>query len=393
MLDRDELTATITRSIKQFPVVALVGPRQCGKTTIARTLVPPGGPNYFDLERSIDVRRVEDPMLAFAPLKGLVVIDEVQHAPEIFKVLRVMADERPRRRRFLVLGSASPALLKQTSESLAGRICVVEMAGFTLTECGADIDRRWHRGGMPRAWLARTDAEAMTWLREFVDTIAQRDVPAFDSRIPALQIHRLLSMLAHYHGQTLNASAIAASLGVSPPSVRRYADLLTDMFHIRQLQPWHENLSKRQVKAPKLLIRDTGVLHHLLGAQSRAQLLRDPRLGASWEGLVIEELLARAKHESAYWWATHQGAELDLMLFSKGLRFGVEVKRSDAPGMTRSIATALSDLKLERVTIVAPVAHAYDVAERVGVVPFADVIRDPDLVVAAQPRKRPARRK
>ena len=216
-------------------------------------------------------------MLAFGPLKGLIVLDEVQHAPEIFKVLRVLADERPIRRRFLVLGSASPALLRQSSESLAGRIRAIEMSGLSVAESGADHDRRWLRGGLPRALLARTDADAMEWLTAFIDTITRRDVPSFDSRLPASQIQRLLAMLAHYHGQTLNASAIAASIGIAAPSVRRYVDLLTDLFHVRQLLPWHENLSKRQVKSPKLLIRDSGLFHRLAGIESMAQLLRDPR--------------------------------------------------------------------------------------------------------------------
>lgn len=327
-------------------------------------------------------------MLALGPLRGLVVLDEVQHAPEIFRVLRVLADERPLRRRILVLGSASPALLRQSSESLAGRIHVIEMAGFTAEESGAQkLDRRWFRGGLPRSFLARSDADAMTWLEQFIDTVARRDVHALESRVPDAQTRRLFAMIAHYHGQTLNLAAIAGSTGLSAPTVRRYIDLLTDLFHVRQLQPWHENVAKRQVRTPKAYIRDSGILHRLLGISTPDDLLRNPRLGASWEGLVIEEIIARVPHEGAYFWATHQGAELDLLLLRSGRRYGVEVKRSDSPGMTNSIEIARTDLGLERTSIIAPVPHAYDVADRVRVIPFGDVVADPALVVGGGPRR------
>lgn len=399
MISRSDLATEVDRALAKHPVVALVGPRQCGKTTLARTRLDPRSENYFDLERPADAQRLRDPMLAIQPLRGLVVIDEVQHAPEVFRSLRVLADERPLRRRVLVLGSASPTLLQQTSESLAGRVRVVEMGGFTLRECGdRPVERRWLRGGLPRAYLARSARDSMEWLDEFIDTIARRDIPSFGLRLAATESRRLLSMLAHYHGQTLNASSIAKSLGISPPTVRSYVDLLMDLFHVRQLQPWHANVAKRQVRSPKILIRDSGMLHRLLAIGGMAQLLRDPRLGASWEGFVIEEILAglRARRfgGEAYWWSTHQEAELDLLLVEGRRRVGVEIKRSDAPGMTRSIAIAMEDLELEAVTIVAPVEVGYDVAAKVRVVPFSEIAARPELVLegprsTGAPRRRP----
>ena len=389
MIERQAIASRLDAALRRFPVVALVGPRQCGKTTLARTLLSPTSSNYFDLERPTDEARLKEPMLALEPLKGLVVLDEVQHAPEVFRVLRVLADERPLRRRILVLGSASPALLRQGSESLAGRIHVIEMSGFTGEECGAGkLDRRWFRGGLPRSFLARSDADAAMWLDQFIDTVTRRDIPALESRIPDAQAKRLLAMIAHYHGQTLNVAVIAAAIGLSAPTVRRYIDLLTDLFHVRQLRPWHENLAKRQVRSPKIYIRDSGMLHRLIGIPTADELLRNPRLGASWEGLVIEEIASRAPADEVHWWATHQGAELDLLLLRGGRRYGVEIKRSDAPGMTKSIEIARTDLGLERVTIVAPVPHAYDVADGVRVVPFADVVAEPTIVVGGERGRR-----
>jgi predicted AAA+ superfamily ATPase len=389
MLERPALAAELRRGLRDFPVVALVGPRQCGKTTMARGIVPPGSPSYFDLESPADLRRLAEPMTALGALEGTIVVDEVQRAPDLFPVLRVLADERPLRRRVLVLGSASPGLLRQTSESLAGRVRVIEMGGFDLRECGiGKLDRRWLRGGYPRAFLARTERATFEWLDEFVRSLVERDLPFMDSRMPAAELRRLLAMLAHYHGQTLNTSELASSLGVARETVRRYVDLLAGLFHLRQLQPWFENLGKRQVKSGRLLFRDTGVLHAVMGIRSRRELLVHPRLGASWEGFALEEVLRQVPHDEAYWWATYQGAELDLLLFRKGRRFGVEVKRADAPRMTPSIATALRDLKLDAVTVIAPVAKPYAVDAFVRVISLEQVLEDPEqLVIARQPRR------
>ena len=292
-LQRRELADTVSGALTRFPVVALVGPRQCGKSTLARTLVKPDSEHYFDLERPDDLRRLSDPMTVLQRLRGTIVLDEVQRAPELFPVLRVLSDERPLRRRLLVLGSASPQLLRQSSESLAGRLRVIEMSGFTLDECGRKrTERRWLRGGFPNSFLAHDDRGAFEWLHAFLRSIAERDLPGEDARLDATAITRLLAMLAHYHGKTLNVSAIASSLGINGPTVRRYVDLLTGLFHLRQLQPWTENMAKRQVRSPKLIYRDSGVFHELLGVRSMAELERHPSLGASWEGFVIEEILA-----------------------------------------------------------------------------------------------------
>ena len=389
MLDRPALTMELRRGLRDFPVVALVGPRQCGKTTMARGIVHPRSSGYFDLESPADALRLSEPMAALTALNGTIVIDEVQRAPDLFPVLRVLADERPLRRRLLVLGSASPRLLRQTSESLAGRVRVIEMGGFDLGECGTrKLDRRWLRGGFPRAFLARTDRAAFEWLDEFVRSVVERDLPFMDSRMPAAELRRLLSMLAHYHGQTLNTSDVASSLGVARETVRRYVDLLVGLFHLRQLQPWFENLGKRQVKSGRLFFRDTGVLHAVMGIRSRGDLLLHPRLGASWEGFAIEEVLRHVPHDEAYWWSTHQGAEMDLLLFRKGRRFGVEVKRADAPQLTSSIRAAIRDLKLDGVTIVAPITKPYAVNVNVRVTSLEQVVGDPEQLVSARRQRR-----
>jgi len=395
MLPRAALLAEVQKSLVAAPVVAVVGPRQCGKTTLARSIVNPRSANYFDLESPRSAARLTEPLTALEALQGTIVIDEVQRRPDLFPVLRVLADERPTRRRILVLGSSSPKLLQQSSESLAGRVRVIEMSPFTVHETQHSakrarkngIDARWLRGGFPRSFLAADDAAAFEWLTDFVRSIVERDLSEHASRMPWTERRRLVAMFAHYHGQTTDLTAIASALRISRDTVRRYLDLLTDLFHVRQLQPWFENISKRQVKSPRLYFRDTGVLHSLLGIESRDDLLLHPRLGASWEGFVIEEILSRTPHREAYWWSTQSGAELDLVLMQGTKRFGVEVKHADAPAMTKSIGIAMNDLSLECVTIVAPVRIGYDVAERVRVVPFEEIVEDPELVVRSKRRK------
>ncbi len=370
MIQRPQPLSTLQAALRRSRVVALVGPRQCGKTTLAQTFLRPASLNYFDLEDPATLAQLSEPMAALASLKGLVVIDEVQRRPELFPVLRVLADRRPLPARFLILGSASPELLRQSSESLAGRLEVVELSGFGLAELGVDkLDRLWLRGGFPRSCLARSAQASFVWRRQFIQTFLERDVPQIGSQVPAPTLLRFWTMLAHYHGQVWNAAEPARSLGVSEPTVRRYLDLLTGLFMVRQLPPWHENLGKRQVKSPKLYLRDSGLLHQLLGLRTPSELRAHPKLGASWEGFVLEEVLRTVQPDEAYFWATHQGAELDLLLFVRGQRYGVEIKRQDAPRLTPSMKSAMHDLHLKQLVTLYPGERSYAIAPRVHAVP------------------------
>jgi hypothetical protein len=368
---QDELRAALARS----PAVALIGPRQVGKTTLARSLLGADSANYFDLEDPQVEAQLAAPMTALKDLRGLVVIDEVQHAPDLFKVLRVLIDRPGDPARFLVLGSASPALLRQTSESLAGRVEVIETGGFTLDETGVDQGAvLWWRGGFPRSYTAADDAVSRVWRREFIRTVVERDLPQLGLGAPAPAMHRFWSMLAHYHGQVWNAADPARSLGVNESTVRRYLDWLTQAFLVRQLPPWHANLGKRQVKAPKVYVRDSGLLHELLGLESAAALARHPKSGASWEGFALDQVLRIAKPDAAYFWATHAGAELDLLMLKDGRRIGVEFKRSDAPNLTASMRVAMVDLELEALYVVYPGTRRYRLAPRVEAVPLAALV-------------------
>jgi uncharacterized protein len=362
--------SAVRRALARGRVVLLAGPRQAGKTTLARQIVHPSSPRYFDLENPLDLRRLDEPMSALDGLRGTIVLDEIQRRPDLFPVLRVLADRRPAPAKFLVLGSASGDLLRQSSESLAGRLEVIELGGFTLDEVGRPaIERLWRRGGFPRAFLARTEADALAWRDQFVRTFLERDLPLLGGPSAPATLLRFWTMIAHYHGQVWNHAEPARSLGVSQPTVRRYLDLLTSVFMVRQLQPWHENLAKRQVKAPKVYIRDSGLLHQLLGIRSQADLARHPKLGASWEGFLIDLLIRHLRPDEQYFWATHQGAELDLLCPHRGKRHGFEIKRADAPAMTPSMRIALSDLRLDTLTVIYPGARRYTLAPRVTVVP------------------------
>ena len=375
MIARPTLLHHVRAALRRSRVVALLGPRQCGKTTLARHLVPVDSPNYFDLEDPATLARLEQPMVALAPLKGVVVIDEVQRRPELFPTLRVLADRRPLPARFLILGSASPPLLRQSSESLAGRIERVLMSGLSLREVGLPAwARHWVRGGFPRAFLARTEIDSLTWRANFIHDMLGRDVPQWGITAPSATLRRFWTMLAHYHGGLWNAAEPARSLGVTEPTTRRYLDILTDLFMVRQLQPWHANLKKRQVKAPKMYVRDSGLLHHLLGIRSERELLSHPKCGASWEGYVIEETLKTVDPDEAYFWATHGGAEIDLVLVKAGRRFGVECKRVDAPRLTPSLRIALEDVGLQQIAVVYPGTRRYRLAERIAAVPMREVL-------------------
>lgn len=374
MIDRARIVSELRSALARSRVVVLTGPRQCGKTTLARVLVSPDSPNYFDLEEPGSLARLEEPMTALGSLTGLVVIDEIQRRPDLFPVLRVLADRSERPARFLVLGSASGDLLRQSSESLAGRMEQLRIGGFSLVELGTEAARElWERGGFPLSFLAPTEAESVAWRKAFVQTLLERDLPQWGVRVPATALRRFWAMLAHYHGQTWNAREPARALGVNESTTRRYLDLLTDAFMVRQLQPWHANLAKRQVKSPKIYVRDSGLLHLLLGVDSTKALLEHPKVGASWEGFVVEQLLLTQAHDDAYFWATHQGAEIDLILRRGDTLFGVECKRSDAPRMTPSIRNALDDLGLERVAVIYPGTKRYPLADRVEAIPITAI--------------------
>jgi predicted AAA+ superfamily ATPase len=373
-LERAGLEKHIQRTIRANPVTALIGPRQCGKTAVARRIAAGARVAYFDLEDPVSQRRLAEPMTALRFLRGLVVIDEVQRQPGLFPVLRVLADRAPLPARFLLLGSASPELLRQGSETLAGRIAFLEMSGFSGEEVGASGWRKlWWRGGFPRSFLAGSEAASRAWREEFIRTFLERDIREFGVQIPAPALRRLWMMLAHYHGQTWSASEIARSLGESHTTVKRHLDILTGALMVRQLQPWHENLGKRQVKSPKIYLRDTGLLHTLLGVDSFRALAGHPKLGASWEGFVVEEVIRRVSERNAWFWATQSGAELDLLFTLRGKRYGVEVKYADAPALTKSMRIAREDLKLRRLLVVYPGPEPYDLDEHTRVIPFEDL--------------------
>ena len=375
MIERITDMQLIHTALRRSRVVALLGPRQCGKTTLARELVPPRSLNYFDLEDPQSVARLAEPATALRPLKGLVVLDEVQRRPELFPLLRVLADRKPLTARFLILGSASPELLKQSSETLAGRVETVHLEGFRLADLGPRAQgRHWLRGGFPLSYTARSEADSVAWRRHFLETFLERDIPQLGIEIPAAALRRFWNMLAHYHAQIWNGAEFARALAVSEPTVRRYLDLLTGVFMVRQLQPWFENLGKRQVKAPKVYVRDSGLLHSLLGINDQRSLELHPKIGASWEGYAIEEILKALRPEQAYFWATHQGAELDLLLFKYGRRIGFECKRQDAPTLTPSMRIAMHDLKLDRLIAVYPGDQRYPLGKRMEAVPLAELV-------------------
>jgi uncharacterized protein len=374
MISRQPILDTLRSALERSWIVVLTGPRQCGKTTLARTLVPEESANYFDLEDPASLARLSEPMTALAPLRGLVVIDEVQRRPELFPVLRVLADRRATPGQFLILGSASGELLRQSSESLAGRAERITMGGFTLAELGASAENRlWMRGGFPLSYLAARDSDSEIWRKNFIQSLLETDFPQWGVKIPSAALLRFWSMLAHYHGQIWNAAEPARALGVSESTARRYLDLLADAYMIRVLQPYHANIAKRQIKSPKIYFRDSGLLHQLLGISTDKALFTHPKAGASWEGFVIEQTLAVGQPTEAYFWATHQGAEIDLVVRKGGMLLGIECKRIDAPRMTPSIRIALDDLGLDRVAVIYPGSKRYPIANRVEAVPLGSM--------------------
>ena len=379
MLIRHAKYEEVSRALKRSRVVLLSGPRQCGKTTLARQFVAPDSLNYLDCENPLDMQRIDSAMLTLGELRGLVVIDEIQRKPELFPILRVLADRPDQPATFLILGSTSGRISGQASESLAGRIETVVLDGFRINEVEPkDVSELWVRGGFPLSFLASSEVDSNIWRRNFVLTFLERDLAALGIQVQSSAMFRFWNMIAHYHGQTWKAAEPSRALNTSERNVREYLDALTDTFMIRQLQPYHANIAKRQIKAPKLYFRDSGLLHHFLNVQSMRDLYLHPRLGASWEGFAIENVLSSVQHSAAWFWGTHAGAEIDLVLHTRGVLVGIEIKRIDAPRLTPSMKTALVDLELDRIIVLYPGNKAYALHDKVQAIPFLDFCTNPD---------------
>ena len=381
MIDRPGYLNQLARAVRRSPITALVGPRQCGKTTLARIYAQGKRAAFFDLDSQLDSNRLQNPQLMLGSLQGLVVIDEIQAMPELFRVLRVLVDRPGNTARFLILGSASPDVVKNVSETLAGRIEFVELSGFALQETGIDSSNvLWLRGGFPRSFLARKDGDSLAWREGFIHTFLARDIPQLGISIPPAAMRRFWTMLAHYHGQTWNASELGRSLNLSDKTVRSYLDILTGTFMVRQLQPWYENLGKRQVKAPKIYLRDSGLLHALLNLPDSRTLHSYPRVGASWEGFALEQILGLINPSQAFFWATHSGAEIDLFFIHRGRRYGIECKFSETPKITKSMNQALESLNLTRLWVVYPGENSYPLSKQISAWPMKDIVALPKQI-------------
>jgi predicted AAA+ superfamily ATPase len=375
MIKRHSVIQRLDDSIKHFRVTALLGPRQCGKTTLARTLNVARG-NYFDLEDPLDQARLQNPRDVLGGLRGLVIIDEFQRQPDLFPILRVLADREDQPARFLILGSASPRLMKGASESLAGRVNFIHMGGLNCEEVGTSTrNRLWLRGGFPESYLAASDAVSSRWRRSFIRTFLYQDIPSFGIDVSPERLRRFWIMAAHYHGQTWNSSAIAKSLDISHTTARSYLDILTDSYVMRQLPPYVTNLGKRVVKAPKVYLRDSGLLHSLLQIETLADLQSNPRYGASWEGFALEQLCSVLDLEAdgIYFWGTHGGAEMDLIVEHGGKRYGFEFKVTEKPGVTHSMTIARTDLGLEKVYLVYPGQLSFPLRAGMETLGYADI--------------------
>ncbi len=379
LIPRTEEIKSLLVLLKRNPVVAILGPRQCGKTTLSRQLAGrwPSSATFFDMENPQDIRRLDDPLLALEDCKGLVIIDEIQRLPALFPVLRVLADRSSRTRtKYLILGSASRDLIRQSSESLAGRISYFELGGFSLGLVGhAKAERLWIRGMFPRSFLAPSESASYQWRQDFIATFLERDIPQLGINIPARSLRRFWTMLAHYHGQVFNASEIGKSLEVSDHTAQRYLDLLSGTFMIRQLRPWFYNTKKRLIKRPKLYFRDSGLLHALLSLESKKDVLSHPKLGASWEGFALEQAITslRLREEEVFFWGVHTSAEIDMLFTRKGGFYGIEVKYAQAPSLTPSMRSALKELSLKHLWIIYPGKESYPLARNVTAIPLGAV--------------------
>ena len=374
MIPRPFYMDRLNNAVRRSPVTALLGPRQCGKTTLARMFGQGKKAVFFDLESEPDLRRLQNPELMLGSLEGLVILDEVQVMPELFNVLRILVDRPENKARFLILGSASSDIIKNVSETLAGRIEFIELSGFDLQETGTGSWKDlWLRGGFPRSYLAESNDDSVVWREGFIKTFLERDIPKLGISIPSTAMRRFWTMLAHYHGQNWNASEFARSMGLSDKTVRSYLDILSGTFMVRQLQPWHENIKKRQIKAPKIYLRDSGLLHALLNLPDSHSLHGHPRVGASWEGFALEQALSAMQLPEAFFWATHNKAELDLFFLHRGRRYGLEIKYSEAPKISKSMRIALEDLKLDHLWVIYPGHHAYPINDRITVWPIVNI--------------------
>jgi len=377
VIDRPFYIEKLSTALRRSPVVALLGPRQCGKTTLARIFGLERKSTHFDLESQPDLQRLQNPEMVLGSLEGIVILDEIQRLPELFNVLRVLVDRPERTTRFLILGSASPDLVKNVSETLAGRIEFIELSGFDVGETGADSwQALWLRGGFPRSYLADSDDDSLAWREGFLHTFLERDIPQLGITIPSAAMRRFWTMLAHYHGQLWNASELARSMGLTDKTVRSYLDILTGTFMVHQLQPWHENIGKRQVKSPKIYLRDSGILHALLNIADMHSLWGHPRVGASWEGFALSQFTQIVRPAQLFFWSTYRGAEIDLFFLHRGRRYGAEFKFNEAPKITKSMRTALNDLDLEHLWVIYPGQHHYAVDKKVSVWPLRQL---PDL--------------
>jgi len=376
-IKRSPEIAELKKRLKNSPIVAILGPRQCGKTTLSRQFSTQYRSNItvFDLEDPRDAERLRNPLLALEDLKGLIIIDEIQRHPQLFPVLRVISDRFPKTR-YMILGSASRDLIRQSSESLAGRISYLEISGFTLEHVGVrKTEKLWIRGSFPRSFLALKESSSYEWREDFISTFLERDIPQLGIQIPAKSLRRFWTMLAHYHGQIFNASEVGRSFGVSDHTAQRYLDLLSGTFMVRQLRPWYYNTKKRIVKRPKIYFRDSGILHTLLSLEEKKDVLSHPKLGASWEGFALEEVIrcGQLREDEVFFWGLHTGAEIDLVFEKKGKLYGVEVKYTQAPTLTPSMRSALTELSLRHLWVIYPGKEKYRLAQNVTVVPLGNL--------------------
>jgi uncharacterized protein len=374
MIARAGYQSLVREALSRSPVVSLLGPRQVGKTTLARAVAAGRKVAFFDLENPTDVVRLSSPMQVLEPLRGLVVIDEVQRLPGLFEILRVLADRPRKPARFLILGSADPHLVRGVSESLAGRVSHIDVHGFDMTEVAPQrFGRLWFRGGLPRSFLGRSDEDSLAWRRDYVRDFLHRDLTELGVTIPAATVGRFWNMVAHYHGGIWNAAEFARSLGTAQNTARHYLDILVGAWAIRTLQPWFENIGKRQIRAPKVYVRDPGLLHCLLDLHSPSHLAGHPKVGASWEGFAIEQVLSQFRAHEAYYWRTHQGAELDLLVMHGGRRLGFEMKLGDAPSATKSMRIAIEDLRLAKLFVVYPGKASYPIDDKIEVLSILEL--------------------
>jgi uncharacterized protein len=369
-MKRDNFLDEVSQALKVHPIVAILGPRQCGKTTLARMFSSHQGTfpreNYFDLEDLNDLERLKVPQTTLSGLNGLIIIDEIQRKPELFQTLRVLVDKPNNNQKYLVLGSSSKELLKQSLESLTGRIAYIELTPFSYEET-KEMENLWFRGGFPRSFLAANEEDSSYWRKSYIKTFIEQDVPNFGFQIPSPQLRRFWMMLTHYHGNIFNASEIGNSLQLSYKTIQNYTDILANTFMIRKLQPWYENISKRQVKSPKIYFRDSGLFHTLLGMNNKTSLLTNPKIGASWEGFALEEVIRHHNADSfdCYFWATHSQAELDLIIFKDGKKLGFEFKYTDAPKLTKSMIISMQDLQLDELVLIYPGTKSFFLKEKI----------------------------